>query len=201
MKRVRSRARGDDGAVLVEAALVFPLLILLVFGIMDIGFGFRDRLTVQTAIRSGVRAGSALGNDRAADYEVLQGIRSAIADIPSSKIERIVVFRSATVAGTVPAQCAAGTSTSNGTEPCNVYTAADLVRPRSDFAGTNSCDPTAPDASWCPTSRETRASVGTDYIGVWISVQHDQVAGVLPVAGVKIVDTVVMRIEPDPRAE
>jgi hypothetical protein len=198
---LRRRARGDDGAVLVEAALLFPLLLLMVFGIMDIGFGFRDRLTVQTAIRSGVRAGSAMGADRAADYEVLQGIRSAIADIPSAKIERIVVFRSATVGGAVPVQCAAGVATSIGTEPCNVYTAADLVRPRSDFTGVSTCDPSAPDKDWCPTSRETRASVGTDYIGVWIRVQHDAVSGVLPVGGVKIIDTVVMRIEPDPKAE
>ena len=53
---VRRRDRDDRGAAAVEFALVVPVLILLVMGIIDYGLFFTDRLAVKQGIREGARS-------------------------------------------------------------------------------------------------------------------------------------------------
>jgi Flp pilus assembly protein TadG len=50
-----ARLRGRRGTALVEMAIVFPLLMLLVCGILDFSLMFRSRLTIQHAVREAVR--------------------------------------------------------------------------------------------------------------------------------------------------
>ena len=45
----------DKGAELIEFALVFPLLLLVMFGIMDFGLLFQRYETVTNAAREGAR--------------------------------------------------------------------------------------------------------------------------------------------------
>jgi hypothetical protein len=52
------RARREDGAVAVEAALVLPILVILVFGIIEFGFLLRDYAGVSSLVRSGARIAS-----------------------------------------------------------------------------------------------------------------------------------------------
>ena len=56
---VRRRERPDRGAVAVEAALITPVLVLLVFGIIEFGLAFRDWLAVTSAVRAGARTAAA----------------------------------------------------------------------------------------------------------------------------------------------
>ena len=51
--------RHQRGAAMVEAAIVTPLLLLLVFGIIEFGFLYKDALTVGIGSRAGARVGSA----------------------------------------------------------------------------------------------------------------------------------------------
>jgi Flp pilus assembly protein TadG len=53
------RRRRERGAVAVEAALVTPIFILLVFGIFEFGMLFKDWLSVSNSVRAGVRIASA----------------------------------------------------------------------------------------------------------------------------------------------
>jgi hypothetical protein len=53
------RSRSEGGAAAVEAALITPFLVLLVFGIIEFGFVFKDWLGVTSASRSGARIASA----------------------------------------------------------------------------------------------------------------------------------------------
>jgi hypothetical protein len=50
---------GEGGAAAVEAALVTPLVMALFFGIIELGFVFKDYLAVAGAVRAGVRIASA----------------------------------------------------------------------------------------------------------------------------------------------
>lgn len=55
--RVRAAARRDDGASAVEFALVLPLLLLLVFGIISFGLYFAGSLGLSNASREAARYG------------------------------------------------------------------------------------------------------------------------------------------------
>ena len=58
-----ARRRDESGAALVEFALVLPLLVMLIFGIVSAGLAYGDHLAMNNAVREGARLGSAL------DYE------------------------------------------------------------------------------------------------------------------------------------
>ena len=58
--------RSDRGAVAVEFALLLPVLVLLVFGIIDFGRILNAQITVTQAAREGARL-AALANPNACD--------------------------------------------------------------------------------------------------------------------------------------
>jgi len=53
--RRRRRASGDEGTALIESAIILPFLVVLVFGIVELGFLFRSAAVTNTATRSGAR--------------------------------------------------------------------------------------------------------------------------------------------------
>jgi hypothetical protein len=59
MKRLRRTVQGrrDDGATAVEFALVVPILLVLVFGIIDYGLWFSDSLSSRQGVREAARQG------------------------------------------------------------------------------------------------------------------------------------------------
>jgi Flp pilus assembly protein TadG len=55
MKPLKNRVRSERGAELIEFALVFPLLLLLVLGMVDFGFLFQRYEVLTNAAREGAR--------------------------------------------------------------------------------------------------------------------------------------------------
>jgi TadE-like protein len=55
----RQRKHNERGASAVEAAIVTPMVFALFFGILEMGFLFKDYLAVAGAVRAGVRMASA----------------------------------------------------------------------------------------------------------------------------------------------
>ena len=93
MKRwIKSRARSERGASLIESAIVAPLLVLLAFGAAEFGFVFIDYLEVSSAAREGARVGSAVGDAIDADTLILGAVAEATAGIGNSTIETIWIF-------------------------------------------------------------------------------------------------------------
>jgi hypothetical protein len=58
-KAARRRALGERGAVAVEAALVTPLLLLLLLGIIEMSLMMRDVVSTNSSVRTGARVASA----------------------------------------------------------------------------------------------------------------------------------------------
>lgn len=56
------RGRNERGAAVVEFALILPILVLFVFGIVEFGRAYSARIQLTAAVREGARAG-ALGGD------------------------------------------------------------------------------------------------------------------------------------------
>jgi Flp pilus assembly protein TadG len=63
MAVIRSRWQSDRGAELIEFALVAPILIFLIAGIVDFGMMFRALEAVTNAAREGARVGVLPGYD------------------------------------------------------------------------------------------------------------------------------------------
>jgi len=55
----RRASRDQRGAVAVEAAIITPVLLLLVFGIVEFGLVLKDDLSVTSSVRAGSRMASA----------------------------------------------------------------------------------------------------------------------------------------------
>ena len=55
----RPRSRDQRGASAVEFALVVPILLLVLFGMITTGFAFSDHLAATNAVREGARYGAA----------------------------------------------------------------------------------------------------------------------------------------------
>ncbi|RPF55846.1 TadE/TadG family type IV pilus assembly protein [Aquisalibacillus elongatus] len=56
--------KSEKGQGTVELAITFTVLVILVFGIVDFGYAFYSKLTMEHSSREGARAGS-LGSDDA----------------------------------------------------------------------------------------------------------------------------------------
>ena len=82
----------ERGSTLVEATFVAPIFFLLIFGIIEVGGAYKDKLTLSNAVTSGARTGSAAADDGLADYNILQAVKKAVVAAPRSSIQYIVVF-------------------------------------------------------------------------------------------------------------
>jgi Flp pilus assembly pilin Flp len=77
--RVRRR-RPDDGAAAVEFALVLPILVLILFGIIDYGLYFNASLQSRWGVHDAARA-AAVAPDQGGDTTCDTGIAGAPTDI------------------------------------------------------------------------------------------------------------------------
>lgn len=192
------RTRSQTGAVLVELGFVAILLATLTAGAVDYGLGWRATLAVTEAARTGARVGSAQGNIVGADYALLSGMQSAMASsdlLPG--VTRVVVYRSDTANGAVPANCRTTTSGSIS-EPCNILTGAQFralpTTNTTGTVGTTGCITNSQTKGWCPTTRNN-VQLSAQYLGVWVQVTYTYKFKMLATSQT-IERTAVMRLEP-----
>ena len=62
LRRIRDAVRDDRGAVAVEFALIFPILIVILLGIIEYGSVFNAQLLLTGAAREGARSMSITGD-------------------------------------------------------------------------------------------------------------------------------------------
>lgn len=184
----------------MEAAIVTLPFFLFIFAIVEVGLQMASAHAVTAGVKAGSRTASVAVSDVEADYTILQSLRKELSGLPrgESQIQRIVVYKSTANGQAPPAACLNGaTGVAN---VCNVYTAADLKRPITDF-GCTPVTPVKPDKYWCPTTRKSALTLPDgppDYIGVYIQVKHERVAGVI--GGDAVMSSFsVNRIEPSKR--
>ena len=69
--------RSEDGAVAVEFALLLPILIMLILGILEFGLAYNAQITVTNAAREGVRT-MAIQNNTSAAKTAVQTVSSTL---------------------------------------------------------------------------------------------------------------------------
>ena len=161
--------------MLVELAFVSMFLAVLAGGAYDFGMGWRQGLAVTEASRTGARVGSSQGDLVGADFALLSGTKAALASsgvLPA--VNRVVIYKSATVDGDIPANCRTTTST-NPSEACNILTGAQFrALPASVTTGVltaTGCIANSQAKNWCPTTRNN-VQLTAEYIGVWVQVTY-----------------------------
>ena len=70
------RLRRQEGSNLVEFALVLPLLLVLVMGIVEVGFALYDKAVITNACREGARAGMVFRDPRMSPEEIEAVVRN-----------------------------------------------------------------------------------------------------------------------------
>ncbi len=209
----------ERGAVMIEATIILPLLLLMVFGIAELGFLFKDTITLTTTTRAGARVASNLADNRNADYETLRTITAAAGGkaIGLENIEAVLIYNATNHDGVPPACLDANgdPQASNATDSeCNLYTNAQVTLVANDpaeavkhFGGTNTpatdltCSTVVDskpiwDVNFCPSQRNRTPNPRTEYIGVYVQVNHDYITGVLLMDSISFSDSTVMGIEP-----
>lgn len=111
MRALRNGNRGgtwsdrsaDTGQGLVEFALVIPVFLMLLMGIIEFGFLYNSLLTVQFAARQGVSAAAQAGSVDGADCSILNAVEKALTPpIDHQRVEFVEVFQSDSAGDVVP---------------------------------------------------------------------------------------------------
>lgn len=188
--------RREEGAVLIELAIVAMFLVTLLAGAFDYGQAWRVGLTANEAARTGARVGSGQATALTADFSLLSGMRSALESSDQlDHVVRVVIFRSQTADGRVPPLCATG----NGSgQLCNILTGAQLrALPATSAAAINAttgCVTNSERRGYCPNARND-IQLHAHYLGIWVQVQYDHMFPMLT-STTTIARTAVMRLEP-----
>lgn len=202
MTRHRKNLRtGQRGAAVVESALITPLFLLLVFGIIEVAAFLFDLSQVGNAARDGAREVSVSARDAVADRNAIVIARRSLGTA-TRRVEAMIVFKASTPTDAVPPGCLAALDAgSRGVDGlCNIYRTAEVSS--ADITGfgaeaTASCA-TAPlkwDQCWPPTGRNDRLGNDStpDLVGIHIRAVHKSITGVLPSR--TVAKTVVVPIE------
>lgn len=113
----RHRERDHRGAAAVEFALVVPVLIMILFGLIWTGFVFADHLSATNAVREGARYGASADATSASwatsvRDRVKQVYFNAGHDVTNDQIcVRLVQSTGTTVASALGASCGTGPTT------------------------------------------------------------------------------------------
>ena len=132
MARWRMSRRRDAGASAVEFALVLPILVMLVFGIIAFGFVFAQSLALNNSAREASRAGVV---QQRTCGDILTTVQSSASTLAMNG-SNVSVEVSRTGAGVI---CPNGTSYSSPVEdeiPCQGSTAGDQLTVTTEYETT-----------------------------------------------------------------
>jgi Flp pilus assembly protein TadG len=206
VRRRLGRARGEDGergAVLVEAAIVIPLLMLITLGIIEYGSAYQQDAAVAAASRSGARVASALpktdfgctpvtscsggGTDSA--VTVANAVSTALQSVGSAAPQKLVIYDAD------PDADGNGAPNFTGCTHCMTYTwntsTKQFNTTKSSGTGWLSTGQYA-----CAANTNPHGDVGPEAIGVYVQMTHTAVTHLF--GGNKTLSgTTVMRFEPN----
>lgn len=183
----------EKGAALVEMAIVLPLLLILVFGIVEYGMLFRERLTIAAATSSAARTGATMGKRDAADFRMLQALEAGLYDqVDSDVLISVDIFRADPNTG------------AKISDDVNTYAFDPINFPSCHW---NPCpDPTSGSyygfagAGWIPSDRVTTLDAvggGLDVLGIEVTYHHSDITGFIPGVDRDLVERALIRLEPD----
>lgn len=157
--------RRERGQALVEFALIFPLFIVLLFGIIEFMFLFNAQLSLNYATRDATLIAAEAGNNETADCVILQQIDKDLnAPTDESRVLTVHIF-SATETGGPLSTPKEQTYTRGGSTTCGSTTAPYTIG-TSDYPYGVRCSDL--DRGTCSPVYTGPSNTGVDIIGVRI---------------------------------
>ncbi len=190
MSRTNDRKK-EEGAALVEMAFVLPVLFLLIFGALEFGLVFKERLTIASAAASAGRTGGSMGDREAADMRILEALEAGLYDqVDASIIVKVEIFKADPVTG------AKDLSAINSYDylpalPCKWDPCPDPD---------NGSPPDYGSGTWIPAVRDTTLDPGgggLDVLGVEVTYDHDPVTNLFSFLDRNFAERALVRLEPD----
>lgn len=181
---LRPRHRADRGATLVEMALVFPILVLILIGIAEMGIAFKGHLTASYASREGARVAAFVGDALDADCQIVTAVASILGP-DLEKLERIEIYRTTQQGVQIPSQT--NVARYDGGDPMKCNTPDD---------SSDSWSRTEP---WSATSRQVVSGTNPlDIIGVRVVMEQNWITNFGPFSGtIELNEATIMRMEPE----
>jgi Flp pilus assembly protein TadG len=183
----RRRVSGERGGSAVEAALVTPVVMALVFGIIEMGFLFKDNLAIAGAVRAGVRIASANPRNatfaqKTADKVARTGGAANLNDVTELWVYKV----------------AAGTDKPEGFTTFANCTVCVKFR----WDGAKFVLKTGGGESWSAMSQNACSSVSVggppDRIGVYLKLRHQPFTGLVFSNSIYLSEASILTLEPMP---
>ncbi|MGZ4598677.1 TadE/TadG family type IV pilus assembly protein [Oryzihumus sp.] len=178
--RKHDSGRRDKGAVAVEAALVTPFILLILFGILEFGMLFKDWLGLVSSVRGGVRMASAEPRTLTFAQDAANQVANGSTALDMTSVQKLWVYK-ADAQGYPLGGGSAFTSCST----CVTF--------RWD-TGTHKFVPVT--NTWAPMSQDACAGE-TDSVGVYLEVRHQAFTGLF-FQTLTLGEHSVMALEPMP---
>jgi Flp pilus assembly protein TadG len=86
MNTKRNRIRDEQGQTMAEFAIVLPILIVLLFGIVQFGILFNNYVTMTDAVRAGARAAAVSRQNGDPSGSATAAVRSSANDLNQAKL-------------------------------------------------------------------------------------------------------------------
>jgi hypothetical protein len=192
----RRRTDSEHGQALVEFALVFPIFILLIVGLIEFSLAFNALLSVNFASRDAALLAAEAGEDIGADCVILSSIDDDV-QLPASRvrISQVRIYWADSQGAELGAQVYARTGSTNCTQPDGTTIAVPYtLQGGSDYPETQRCSVLA----GCP---EDPGHTELDNIGVSITYAYTWVTPMAQIitfggTGFTLTHANVMRMEP-----
>ena len=180
MRRFTNR-NGERGATIVEFAIVMPLLLLLMIGIMEVGVAFYDYLSIERATLEGVRTASFTGRAVDADCQTINNIVDSLPAGFLDRVQQIEIYKADAGGNQIP-----------GLTNVWQYLGGDPT----DCVNSWNTSPNP----WLPAARQTTAgpSQPLDIIGIRIQMPRNWITNFPPFSGTYTIDEhSILRMEPE----
>ena len=198
---IRSRRNGeprDRGAVLVEAAIAIPILLVVILGSVEMGFAWDAKSATVSGVRTGTLRAASLAGQPETDLRVLQSVIGEIGADNVDRLNHVIIFDASTGDNQQAIDdCVAGGGVcvlyDNSMSLFDDIVASTVTTDRFDD-GTNAlfangtdmpptgyaCDPTKTDTDAGPFCAGARTVTGDAEIGIAVSYSHEWFTGIFP---------------------
>lgn len=180
------RNQRERGAAVVEAALIAPIFLLVLFGVIEISSYIFDVNAARNGARDGAREASTWASGSLADQNALLKARRSLGGM-SKRVDAVIVFKATGPKTPVPPSCVTALQSGDAGVAglCNIYRAVQVVNPdelnfgapAENCAGVGQWDRCWPSI----TRNDVLTEVSRpDFVGVYVRARHKGVTGIIP---------------------